>query len=290
MKMKSPTTITAETDPETTEEEQQPPLEKPRKQGPVPVEGDLVSSSNSASGSMAKKKNLFSKTFSDEDEIAILKGLAVFWAHGKNNNWTAFYSFIKDQLLHPYTKLQVSEKIRRLKEKFLKNFKKSEADNDSGRFDPHEALIFKLSKRLWGDDVFRKMGDAERPNKEKLNDGGKIGDEEPKKKLKVGDKIGDEKPMKKKLNDEGKIGNEEAAMKKTKLNDGDKIGNEEFKSSYPLLYASFEGYLQIFQEHCHLIGREKARELEQMWRRLREDELRLYLKRMHLVMKYMHPK
>ncbi|KAI3467864.1 hypothetical protein Pfo_024527 [Paulownia fortunei] len=193
-----------------------------------------------------KKKTPASKKFSDEDEIALLKGLAVFWANGRNNKWTEFHLFIKDDLPHLFTKIQVSEKIRGLKRKFEANFERARANGGCLDFsDSHESLLFELSKTLWGDEK-------------------SIAHETRK-----------------------RTGNEHDEEKKIpkKLKQVVEVGNENFESAYPLLYASFDvfGYPKIVKENCFLIGREKAQELEEKWRELKAEELRLELKKIDLI-------
>ncbi|XP_057773959.1 STOREKEEPER protein-like isoform X2 [Salvia miltiorrhiza] len=129
---------------------------------PEPVENGSACSSPSASGFIIapsqkprreKKTTPVAKVFTDDDVISLLKGLAVFWANGRNNKWAEFHHFVKDDLPNQFTKTQVSEKIRNLKKKFDANVGRARANG--GRIflsDPHESAVFELSKALWGDD------------------------------------------------------------------------------------------------------------------------------------------
>ncbi|KAK4395720.1 STOREKEEPER protein [Sesamum angolense] len=133
-----------------------PKLNPPREGGTVSgieeSECSCPSSSNFIIMQPSEKNTPFSKIFSEEDEIALLKGLAVFWADGRNK-WTEFHNFIKDNLPRQFTKSQVSEKIRRLKAKFENNFKRALANGGCLDFsDAHESAVFELSKTLWGED------------------------------------------------------------------------------------------------------------------------------------------
>lgn len=233
-----------------------PKLNPPRKEeGPEPGEDD----------SEKKKTPIASKIFSQEDEIALLKGLALFWANGRNNRWAEFHLFIRDNLPHQFTRTQVSEKIRRLKAKFENNHKRARAREgclDSSN--PHESILFELSKTLWGEDKRAgNMHDEEKKTPVRTDDRSIAG----KTRKRVRDKDDEEKKTPKK---------QKQAME---------IGKEEFESAYPLLSASFDvfGCPKIAKEKCYLIGREKAEELEQKWRELKAEELGLELKRIDLI-------
>ncbi|XP_011075324.2 GLABROUS1 enhancer-binding protein-like [Sesamum indicum] len=135
-----------------------PKLNLPREEEVPKDESECSSSSASnfiiAPAAKPSEKNTpFSKIFSEEDEISLLKGLAIFWADGRNNKWTEFYNFIKDSLPHQFTRTQVSEKIRRLKGKFENNFERARANGGCLDFsDAHESAVFEVSKTLWGED------------------------------------------------------------------------------------------------------------------------------------------
>lgn len=280
-----------------------PKFDAPREQvGPEPGENGSECSSPSASGFIimpavkqsGKKKNPSSKKFCDEDEIALLKGLAVFWANGRNNKWTEFHHFIKDDLRNQFTKIQVSEKIRALKRKFETNLEKAGANG--GRLDfpnPHESLVFELSKTLWGDEKSiaqetKKGAENEHDEANKIKSKRKqVDDHEEENKIPRKRKQVDGHDEESKISRKGKQVDEHDEENKVPENRKQvmEIGNDDFESAYPLLYASFDlfGYPKIVKEKCSLIGREKAQELEEKWRELNAEERRLELKRIDLI-------
>ncbi|KAL0302192.1 UNVERIFIED_CONTAM: STOREKEEPER protein [Sesamum angustifolium] len=256
-----------------------PKLNPPREEeGPVPRKDDSECSSPSASDFIivpaakpSEKNTPFSKIFSEEDEIALLKGLAIFWAEGRNNKWAEFYNFIKDTLPHQFTRTQVSEKIRRLKVKFENNFKRARANGGCLDFsDAHESAVFEVSKTLWGEDK---------------SEAGDKHDEKEKETPQRGDRSRSRKTRRK----AGKEPDPEKEIVKNQEQVG-KIGKEEFASAYPLLSSSLDqnGYPDIIKEKFLLIGREKAQELEEKWKGVKAAELSLGLKRIDLLRRNLH--
>ncbi|KAK4413630.1 STOREKEEPER protein [Sesamum alatum] len=256
-----------------------PKLNPPREEeGPVPGEQESECSSPSASDFIimpaakpGEKSTPFVKKFSEEDEIALLEGLAIFWADGRNNRWAEFYNFIKDSLPHQFTRTQVSEKIRRLKTKFENNYKRARATG--GRLDlsdAHESTVFEVSKTLWGEDQ-SEAGDKH---------GGKE---------KETPHWGDKSRAQKKRIRTGKEHDAEKEIVKNQKQVGE-IGKEEFASAYPLLSSSLDkfGYPNIIKENIVLIGKEKAQELEEKWRDVKAAELNLDLKRIDLIRRDLH--
>ncbi|KAL2234413.1 UNVERIFIED_CONTAM: GLABROUS1 enhancer-binding protein-like 1 [Sesamum indicum] len=256
-----------------------PKLNLPREEEvPIPRKDESKCFSPSASNFIiapaakpSEKNTPFSKIFSEEDEISLLKGLAIFWADGRNNKWTEFYNFIKDSLPHQFTRTQVSEKIRRLKGKFKNNFERARANGGCLDFsDAHESAVFEVSKTLWGEDE-NEAGDKH-AEKEK---------ETPQR--------GDRSRSQKKRKRAGKEHDAEKEIVKNQKQVG-KIGKEEFASAYPFLSSSLDedGYFNIIKEKILFIGREKAQELEEKCRDVKAAELRLERKRIDLIRRDLH--
>ncbi|KAL2493730.1 Uncharacterized protein Fot_37487 [Forsythia ovata] len=103
-----------------------------------------------------KKPPVFiSHIFTDNDVIALLQSFIDFKSHHRDKNMTFFHSYVKDKLQTEYTKNQLTEKLRRLKEKYFGNSQK--AKKKGARLDfanPHDSTIFDLSHKLWGNDGF----------------------------------------------------------------------------------------------------------------------------------------
>lgn len=95
-----------------------------------------------------ESKKLFHRLWSEEDEIAILRGLAEFKSKIGSDPYKhadAFYDFMKESLHAEASSFQLKEKIRRLKKKFETNAQKAESLSK-----PHDIRAFELSKKVWG--------------------------------------------------------------------------------------------------------------------------------------------
>ncbi|XP_057790326.1 uncharacterized protein LOC131007174 isoform X1 [Salvia miltiorrhiza] len=209
------------------------------KENEMRKQGDSDCSSDSGSGAQAMTLALkpkhppssSSKVFSDEDSITLLKSLAVFWASGRNNKWADFHRIVKDKLSKPdFTRVQISEKVRSLNKKYKTNWQRGRVPDN-----PHELVVYELSKPLWEDEMNQESG--------------KVWEDE--------------------MNQESGKG-----MKKNKKRKRERNPTlDEFRSSYPNLYASFNmfGFPKIARKRCVLLGREKAQKLENEWKQLTEE-------------------
>ncbi|XP_057789590.1 uncharacterized protein LOC131006439 [Salvia miltiorrhiza] len=187
---------------------------------------------------------------------------AVFWASGRNNKWADFHRIVKDKLSKPdFTRVQISEKVRSLNKKYKTNWQRGRVPDD-----PHELVVYELSKPLWEDEMNQESGKGMKKNKKS----GLWEDEmnqESGKGMKKNKKSGlweDE------MNQESGKG-----MKKNKKRKRERNPTlDEFRSSYPNLYASFNMFgfpPKIARERFVLIGREKAQKLENEWKQLTEE-------------------
>uniref|UniRef100_A0A803NED2 Glabrous enhancer-binding protein-like DBD domain-containing protein n=1 Tax=Chenopodium quinoa TaxID=63459 RepID=A0A803NED2_CHEQI len=116
---------------------------KPRKE----KSGSVAAISGGAGGGVPEEgsKKLFQRVFSEDDEILILKGMIDFKAKRGADPMIEiddFYGFIKKSLHVEVSKVQIVDKVRRLKKKFF-NAKKKKLTN------PVEIQCFELSKKIW---------------------------------------------------------------------------------------------------------------------------------------------
>ncbi|XP_058769014.1 probable transcription factor At1g61730 [Vicia villosa] len=84
------------------------------------------------------KKMLAQRLFSEEDELAILKGLADFISLTKNDpmkNTQAFYNFVKKSIRADAKKDQLRRKVRVLKKKFESNGENFTKEHDQKAFE-----------------------------------------------------------------------------------------------------------------------------------------------------------
>ncbi|KAH7655248.1 GLABROUS1 enhancer-binding protein family protein [Dioscorea alata] len=101
-------------------------------------------------------RRLFQRLFSDEDEIAILKGFLEFvtqrgTTHASYQYDTGpFYDQIKAKLQLEFSKNQLVEKLRRLKKKYRTAVARIGSGRGGSPFkSPHDRAAFELSRQIW---------------------------------------------------------------------------------------------------------------------------------------------
>ncbi|GLT34179.1 hypothetical protein SLA2020_087100 [Shorea laevis] len=98
---------------------------------------------------------LFQRVWTEEDEIVILNGMIDYkdeMGEDPSSNMGEFHHYILESVSFVCTKIQLKEKIRRLKEKYLKKANKGEKTFST----PHEDQVFRLSKKIWGKQKVKK--------------------------------------------------------------------------------------------------------------------------------------
>ncbi|KAK8648233.1 hypothetical protein V6N13_128994 [Hibiscus sabdariffa] len=200
-----------------------------------------------------EKKQLFRRLFSDEDEIAVLKGLLDFLAKKGVDPFAdpnAFHDFVKDSIHTDVSKAQLMYKVRRLRKKFENNARRSK-DGEARTFSkPHEQQIFELSKTIWGKEgIIRKIdsSDAKSLKAEPV--------------ASADEKVDDGEPME-----------VDIKLSKTSGSLFDK------KSGVGSLKD------EVLRQGLDMAGEEKRAALEGKWRKLQIAKLELYLERNELVM------
>ncbi|CAI9117202.1 OLC1v1018548C1 [Oldenlandia corymbosa var. corymbosa] len=106
-----------------------------------------------------------SKIFTEKDEITLLQGkidCGIFKnVPAPSIRTNVLREYLDGKLSTNFSNTQIYEKIRRLKQKFVKNMKMYEnGGGDQGvgfLVNSHEALVFELSKNIWGEEIG--MGD-----------------------------------------------------------------------------------------------------------------------------------
>ncbi|CAN4123486.1 unnamed protein product [Withania somnifera] len=91
----------------------------------------------------------FSKVWSDEDEISILRGMIKFkdeTGRDAGPNMVEFRSFILESLICQATLVQLREKVRRLRGKYEKSLERGNAPTT-----PHEVQLFQLCQKIWSE-------------------------------------------------------------------------------------------------------------------------------------------
>lgn len=101
------------------------------------------------------KRQLFQRLWSEDDEIAILKGMTDYRSKKKADpvaDLSAFHEFIKKSLHVDVTKTQLQDKIRRLKKKYANNAGKEKKGKERTFSKQHEQKAYELSKMIWGNE------------------------------------------------------------------------------------------------------------------------------------------
>ncbi|XP_051136330.1 probable transcription factor At1g11510 [Andrographis paniculata] len=111
-----------------------------------------LESENLVKKSDDSKKQYFQRLWSEDDEIAMLKGMVDYAEKTKSDPVTdlnAFHSFIKDNLHVDVSRNQLQDKIRRLKKKYENNKSKEKQGKERAFSKPHEQKAYELSKHIW---------------------------------------------------------------------------------------------------------------------------------------------
>ncbi|XP_044462359.1 probable transcription factor At1g11510 [Mangifera indica] len=217
------------------------------------------------------KKQLFQRLWSEEDEIAVLKGMIDFTTKkgvDPNQDMNAFHDFIKKSLHVDVTRSQVMDKIRRLKKKYENNLGREKKGEDRTFSKLHERQAYELSKKLWGsEDTSGVLESAAKSNGKARKNQTQRGNS---KSLPI---------LKAELNDGGKEG------EKMEI-DNDKEGNLS-NAKVKLLFNESVGMAGleefVINQGLDMIGGAKKEELEERWKQLQIAQLQLFVERNDLI-------
>ncbi|KAL4383648.1 hypothetical protein GQ457_15G012250 [Hibiscus cannabinus] len=236
-----------------------------------------LSASNGGAG--AVKSPVTVRRWSETEEIAILKGLVEYrsreGADSFKDSGSGFYDFIKKRFKTDVSKTQLSEKTRRLKNKYKANAEKGQNGNDPDLPNPHDHKCFQLSKKIWGNETNEKSNHTRKKTKN------------------LGSADED-----KSIEEEGKTEKKTKALSsedggKTEVNGGETSSSEEdvdFWEEYPCLKECFDSagfcLLVNVEMNAEVIGREKLKGMEKEARQLKIERLELYLKSTELAQEF----
>lgn len=216
-----------------------------------------------------EKKSVIKRVWSDDDEILLLQGFIDYQSKkgcSPLSDMDGFYQFTMDSLPGNASKSQLYEKIRRLKKKYRVNSEKVSSTGEDPVFPkPHERKLFEVSKKIWG------IGGCESVNA--------AGGSNPKPKIKPS-KVKPKIEVKEEVEDEG-----------TTVADA-KV--EDFETLYPYWNAGLHsecssslkfptGIVALMKENFSLIGEVKAKEMDQKWEAVFENEVMLRRRRIALL-------
>lgn len=215
------------------------------------------------------KKQLFQRLWSEDDEIAVLKGMMEFSTKkgiDPNQDMNAFHDFIKKSLHIDVSRSQLMDKIRRLKKKYVNNLKRGiKKGEDVNLSKPHEQKAYELSKKIWGgedgngvlDSAVKSNGKAKKVQAQK----GSSKQSEP--------PVNGPKQAVKMEVDVDK----EPTLKITDV--------EKFLLDKNIGVAGLEDY--VINSGLTMVGASKKTELEKRWKKLQIAQLELYVERTSLV-------
>ena len=232
-------------------------------------------------------KKLFQRVFSEDDEIAILKGLVEFTSKTGSDplkHAEAFHDFMKKSLRVDASSNQLKQKIRRLKKKFETNSGKGGKNGEGPSFSkPHDQKSFELSKKVWGNaaEGATNNGVAEK-EKEKEN---------PKSNGKARKSPKKEIASKREPKPEPKA--EQKHEMEKPLVDSEEPGKADEKGDAPLALRAMIRFDKVVgmstlgedavKERVEGIEASKRAGMEEKWRELQDAELELYVKRAELI-------
>lgn len=222
-----------------------------------------------------EKKSGINRLWSEEDEIGILQGMIDYQLAKEEDPYSdleAFYEFVKDSLHVNVSIKQLSDKIRRLKKKYLVNVEKGE---DVVFVKPHDDKSFELSKRIWGG------GNG-------VDDGSKVKVARKKKDKEIG------KAVNNGLNGKNDVVMEDEVEKGVEVDDEEEdYEGLDFKGMYPYVSKAWESDVtcskslkDISIDNFRLFGMEKMRGMEKEWKDIYAKEMELYLKKLDLKTKH----
>ncbi|XP_027078379.2 uncharacterized protein [Coffea arabica] len=215
-------------------------------------------------------RRLFQRLWSEDDEIAILKGMLDYSAKKKAdpiNDLNAFLEFIKKNIHTDVSKTQLQDKIRRLKKKYENNAEREKKGNKELTFSkPHEQKAYEFSKKVWGKE---KNGDGEENVESTKANGTAV------RKSRSRSAVVGMTP---------KVDEVEEKLKEVKDLVGEKnvvegLKNESFGPTDSLRIEEW-----VLKNGAHLIKDAKKRaELEEKWRELKVKEIELLARRSELM-------
>ncbi|KAK8559212.1 hypothetical protein V6N13_098799 [Hibiscus sabdariffa] len=220
------------------------------------------------------KKQLFQRLFSEDDEIAVLKGMLEYYDKKGVDpcaDMNAFYEFVRKMIHADVTKAQLMDKIRRLRKKFENNAGKAKMGEDRTFSKPHEQKAFQLSKAIWGNEgIYGKVEPScARSNAAKSN----------------GKPKGNEKVL-------GVLKPQLLSLPEKEVERGE-LMNVDNKKRCKNLYSLIDKRFvvtgmeeEILKNGLDMIGEQHRPGLEEKWKKLRIAELELFMERCELIMEH----
>lgn len=218
-------------------------------------------------------KKSFQRVWSEDDEIALLEGMAEFSAKNRVHPYrdiNAFHDFIKKSLHADVSNEQLSNKIRRLKKKYQTIDGRNKNGLDPRLWKLHDKKAFELSKKIWATE-------GENGGLELLKSNGKDG-----KDGKHGKKQKGSNNTLPSLKPKAELHSKEVIKIDIDQNASSSLSLSEMIRFDKSLGLSGLGE-DVIKRGFELIGISKRAELEDRWKKLQVAELELFVKRAGLI-------
>ncbi|KAL6553220.1 hypothetical protein OROGR_007062 [Orobanche gracilis] len=218
------------------------------------------------------RKQNFQRFFSEDDEIAVLKGM-IGYANKYNSdpfvNLNAFRDFVNADLKVDPTVAQLLVKMRKFKQKYERNKRKEEAGRKCRSLKAHERRAYELSKHVWAiedENGGKLVGSPRSANRRTLG----------KKKAEGENK------------NEGSAGNDDLTNNNNMSNGNQgSAGNEDLNNKLADQIARLNDDadidMNIARIGAKLIGGENRNEGAKEWQKLAMAETEVYLKKLEVM-------
>lgn len=218
------------------------------------------------------KKQLFQRLWSEDDEIAILKGMIDYKTEKNGENpimdMGAFHEFIKKSLHVDVTRAQLVDKVRRLKKKYVNNAEKEKDGKERSFSKSHEQKGYELSKLIWG---CCSESNGTNVTKSKRNQS---------------QNNGNSKGAATSLVKSHGVDDDKTSMMEVDKNDDKNVATNIDVSRF-VQFGGMNGSLimpeEILKAGMEVVDGSKRAELEEKWKKLKKQELVLYVERLELL-------
>lgn len=216
------------------------------------------------------KKQLFQRLWSEDDEIVILKGMIDYKTEKNGENpvadMGAFHEFIKKSLHVDVSRAQLVDKVRRLKKKYVNNASREKDGKDRSFSKSHEQKGYELSKLIWGSNSHNTATTESKKTQTQKNGGAKG-------------------------NAANSTASTSTALPKTNgVDEKEGLTMEIEKNMDVSRFVQYGrmSYSPVMEEEIvkaglDLVEGSKREELKEKWKKLKMQELQLYVQRMELV-------
>ncbi|KVI00534.1 STOREKEEPER protein-like [Cynara cardunculus var. scolymus] len=230
------------------------------------IEKDSKKAKKSTAADEDSKKQLFQRLWSEDDEIVILKGMIDYKTEKNGENpvadMGAFHEFIKKSLHVDVSRAQLVDKVRRLKKKYVNNASREKNGKDRSFSKSHEQKGYELSKLIWGSNSHTSGTESKKTQNHNPAKGNAASTSSGVALLKANGV---------------EMEKEVSTMEVEKNMDVSRFVQYGRNNDCPILQE------EIVKAGLELVEASKREELEEKWKKLKKQELQLYVMRMELL-------